>query len=205
MEESVAKGDFRPDLYFRISVVPIFVPPLRDRKGDIPLLAREFLNRFNAEHDANLSLTPSAMQVLTTCQFPGNVRELENCIRRTATLANSDSLVADDFACRQDECLSAVLWRRPADSTEGIVPLPIGRGASYGKTPPPPAAPEPPESGDAPAARPSTDEPEAERRRLVEAMETAGWVQAKAARILGLTARQIGYALRKHSIPVRKF
>jgi len=208
LEESVAKGDFRPDLYFRISVVPIFVPPLRDRKGDIPLLAREFLDRFNAEHDANLSLTPSAMQVLTSCQFPGNVRELENCIRRTATLANSDGLVADDFACRQDECLSAVLWRRPADSTEGIVPLPIGRGTSYGKAPQPPASPPPmeaPESSDAQAATPSLDEPQAERQRLVEAMETAGWVQAKAARILGLTARQIGYALRKHSIPVKKF
>jgi Nif-specific regulatory protein len=64
---------------------------------------------------------------------------------------------------------------------------------------------EPPESSDAQAATPSLDEPQAERQRLVEAMETAGWVQAKAARILGLTARQIGYALRKHSIPVKKF
>jgi len=208
LEESVAKGDFRPDLYFRISVVPIFVPPLRARKGDIPLLAREFLDRFNAEHDAHLSLTASAMQVLTSCHFPGNVRELENCIRRTATLANADGLVADDFACRQDECLSAVLWKKPADSTDGFVPLPIGRGASYGKSPPPSGSHSPPaqpESIDAPAAKAPQNEPETDRERLVEAMETAGWVQAKAARILGLTARQIGYALRKHAIPVKKF
>ena len=208
LEESVANGDFRADLYFRISVVPIFVPPLRARKGDIPLLAREFLDRFNAEHDANLSLTASAMQVLTSCHFPGNVRELENCIRRTATLANADGLVADDFACRQDECLSAVLWRKPADSTDGFVPLPIGRGASYGKSSPPPtphAPPAQPEPTDAPAAKAPQDESETDRERLVEAMETAGWVQAKAARILGLTARQIGYALRKHAIPVKKF
>jgi len=208
LEESVAKGDFRPDLYYRISVVPIFVPPLRARKGDIPLLAREFLDRFNAEHDAHLSLTASAMQVLTSCHFPGNVRELENCIRRTATLANTDGLVADDFACRQDECLSAVLWRKPADSTDGFVPLPIGRGASYAKSSPPPASHSPPaqpEATDAPAAKAPEDESETDRERLVEAMETAGWVQAKAARILGLTARQIGYALRKHAIPVKKF
>ena len=106
LEESVANGDFGADLYFRISVVPIFVPPLRARKGDIPLLAGEFLQRFNAEHDANLSLTASAMQVLTSCHFPGNVRELENCIRRTATLANADGLVADDFrrAARMNVC-----------------------------------------------------------------------------------------------------
>src|SRR5271166_5284682 len=234
LEESVAKGDFRSDLYYRISVVPIFVPPLRDRKGDIPLLAREFLDRFNRENDANLSLTESAMDVLTSCYFPGNVRELENCIRRTATLANSDRLVSGDFACRNDQCLSAVLWRRPADSNDGFVPLPIGRGASYGKSSRPsvvpsrpapldefarrefplaelphaerePAVPEPRHvSSDAAASLP-LDDPQAERERLIEAMETAGWVQAKAARILGLTPRQIGYALRKHEIPVKKF
>src|SRR5271166_4625625 len=225
LEESVAKGDFRSDLYYRISVVPIFIPPLRDRKGDIPVLAREFLDRFNRENEANLSLTESAMDVLTSCYFPGNVRELENCIRRTATLANSERLVSSDFACRNDECLSAVLWKKPADSTDGIVPLPIGRGASYGKTPRPPAAPLRPEpldeqpraesarlppalrvvSTDAAAEQRGADEPETDRERLVEAMETAGWVQAKAARILGLTPRQIGYALRKHAIPVKKF
>ena len=235
LEESVAQGDFRSDLYYRISVVPIFIPPLRERTGDIPLLAREFLNRFNAEHEANHSFTESAMDVLTSCYFPGNVRELENCVRRTATLANADRLVADDFACRQDECLSAVLWKKPAGSTDGFVSLPIGRSASYGKSPRPAASPSrpthhdelaraaadvplpayrsvfpgtaPTQPGpiDAAEAKPPQAEPEADRERLVEAMETAGWVQAKAARILGLTPRQIGYALRKHAIPVKKF
>ena len=225
LEESVAKGDFRSDLYYRISVVPIFIPPLRDRKGDIPLLAREFLDRFNTENEAHLSLTESAMDVLTSCYFPGNVRELENCIRRTATLANSERLVAGDFACRNDECLSAVLWKKPANSTDGFVPLPIGRGASYGKAPRPTVVPPRPPpldeqplaesavlppplrsvSTDAPAPSSAADEPECDRDRLVEAMETAGWVQAKAARILGLTPRQIGYALRKYAIPVKKF
>jgi Nif-specific regulatory protein len=235
LEESVAKGDFRSDLYYRISVVPIFIPPLRERKDDIPMLAREFLNRFNAENETNHSFTASATGVLTSCYFPGNVRELENCIRRTATMANAERLVADDFACRHDECLSAVLWKKPTDSTVGFVSLPIGRPGSYAKAPQPPAAqsrptsvddlarpesdapspvhrsvlpaaaPAPPGSADSGEAIPPPDEPETDRERLVEAMERAGWVQAKAARLLGLTARQIGYALKKHAVPVRKF
>src|ERR1019366_8101754 len=135
LEGSGAKGEFRSDLYYRISVVPIFIPPLRERKDDIPLLAREFLNRFNAENETNHSFTASATGVLTSCYFPGNVRELENCIRRTATLANAARLVADDFACRHDECLSAILWKKPADSTDGYVSLPIGRVTPFSRPP----------------------------------------------------------------------
>jgi Nif-specific regulatory protein len=235
LEESVAKGDFRSDLYYRISVVPIFIPPLRDRKGDIPLLAREFLEPVQRrERRESLSLTESAMDVLTSCYFPGNVRELENCIRRTATLANSDRLVAGDFACRNDECLSAVLWKKPADSNDGFVsaahrPRRLVRQVVPGR-PPSPSRPAPldeqlaraerdvpnrrigalrrsvsADGTDDAAEAPLRTSRRADRERLVEAMETAGWVQAKAARILGLTPRQIGYALRKHAIPVKKF
>jgi Nif-specific regulatory protein len=235
LEEAVAKGHFRSDLYYRVSVVPIFLPPLRERKGDIELLAREFLNRFNAEHAANLSFTDSAMAVLNSCYFPGNIRELENCVRRTATLANGIRIVADDFACRHDECLSAVLWKKPADSLTAHLSLPLGQPGNLRKSVMPRVVCAPPSHGDAnslddtaapsvtsppdscascaghtpavdmPEVDPLEGRPETDRARLVEAMETAGWVQAKAARILGLTARQIGYALRKHAISVKKF
>jgi len=229
LEEAVAKGAFRADLYYRVSVVPIFLPPLRDRNGDIPLLAREFLQRFNAENDTQLTLTESAYSVLTACYFPGNVRELENCVRRTATLAQGQRIVADDFACHHDECLSAMLMNKSGDSTVGCVRLPIPRateGPKPWRTPPMDrdgaaasagadtvlrAAPasgrsavDSAEAGDAIAAGQLLDESN-ERTRLVEAMDTAGWVQAKAARLLGLSARQIGYALRKHGVPVKKF
>ncbi len=231
LEELVAEGKFRADLYYRVSVVPIFLPPLRERRGDIPLLAREFLNRFNAEHGTSLSLTDGALSVLTSCYFPGNVRELENCVRRTATLAHGIRIVADDFACRHDECMSAVLWKKTQGGVPGYVSLPIGSGGVLGKPLVPPTvgastvapteALEPAPSSQVPEAcatcaanataveipesgAASTEEP-TDRERLIEAMETAGWVQAKAARLLGLTARQIGYALRKHGIPVKKF
>jgi Nif-specific regulatory protein len=235
LEELVAKGDFRSDLYYRVSVVPIYLPPLRERKGDIPLLAREFLKRFNAEHEANLSFADSALAVLNSCYFPGNIRELENCVRRTATLANGMRIVADDFACRHDECLSAVLWKKPADSLTAHPFLPLGQPGNFRKSVMPPVVCAPPSHGNAnslddtgapsltsppdscastaglapavdmPEVDPLEGQPETDRARLVEAMETAGWVQAKAARILGLTARQIGYALRKHAISVKKF
>ncbi len=88
LEEAVARNEFRADLYYRISVVPMLMPPLRERRSDIPQLAGEFLRRFNEENDRALSLDASALEVLMGCGFPGNVRELENCVQRTATLAH---------------------------------------------------------------------------------------------------------------------
>ncbi len=215
LEESVAKGDFRSDLYYRVSVVPIFLPPLRDRKEDIPLLAREFLNRFNTEHQANLALTESAMGVLSACYFPGNVRELENCVRRTATLAHGTHIVAQDFACRHDECMSSLLWKNRADLPESFGAPPRSRVRDVSDPVVMPAAPTAPTGcGACPThaatpgegrAEPLDQDPETEGTRLIEAMERVGWVQAKAARLLGLSPRQIGYALRKHGITVKKF
>ncbi|MET0387087.1 MAG: nif-specific transcriptional activator NifA [Polyangiales bacterium] len=223
LEQAVTNGDFRADLYYRISVVPIMLPPLRDRQSDIPLLAREFLQRFNSENGTELELTEPALGVLNSCWFPGNVRELENCVRRTATLAHGTSIVASDFACRNDECLSAMLWNKgPNERPSDFVPLPITRGPSRNNHQlvtlgsgggGHPAAVN--GSANAPASAVneelaaddvlSGDDPRSERERLVDVMESVGWVQAKAARVLGLTPRQVGYALRKHEIPIKKF
>ena len=201
LEEAVSAGEFRADLYYRISVVPIFLPPLRERQTDIPLLAQEFLHRFNSEHSTALELADDALTVLTSCQFPGNVRELENCIRRTATLAGSSTIYAADFACRKDECLSAALWIQPAGGMpSGFVPLPIGR-APRSLLPAPPT----PIGGQYEDGLPPGPDGRSVRERLIDAMESSGWVQAKAARLLGISPRQLGYALRKHEIPIKKF
>ncbi len=224
LEEAVAARQFRADLYYRITVVPIFLPPLRDRQPDIPLLAAEFLNRFNAENGRELTLSASALSVLSGCWFPGNVRELENCVRRTATFARGLRIVADDFACRHDECLSAVLWKltKPPAHATTTVPAPaVGPVASPNPASPGagpvgavvrgPASPRddaaPPGSCPGREGCPvaSSQNEKSERERLIEAMDAAGWVQAKAARLLGLSPRQIGYALRKHDIPIQKF
>jgi Nif-specific regulatory protein len=220
LEEAVSRGDFRADLYYRISVVPILLPPLRSRPEDIPPLAKEFLRRFNHEHGTSLGITSAALDVLKGCCFPGNVRELENCVRRTATLAPGPALVATDFACEHDECLSALLWKGPGRThLPGYVPLPIAPIARHrppdavertnGREPmgrtPVPAAAEADGAPSCPAACPAPDADGQERRRLIEAMEAAGWVQARAARMLGLTPRQIGYALKKLDIAIKKF
>ncbi len=214
LEEAVQKGEFRADLYYRISVVPIFLPPLRERRGDLAPLAGEFLRRFNIEQNVHLTLSESAMDVLNECNFPGNIRELENCVYRTATLARGESIVDKDFSCRNDGCLSSVLWngsREHALHPPSFTPLPI---VSKPVARPVVRAPveEPAPSAPLPTSCPGAEnctvvdvDQRSDRDKLVDAMEQAGWVKAKAARLLGLTPRQIGYALQKHDIPVKKF
>ena len=138
-------------------------------------------------------MTPAAFAMLESCYFPGNVRELENCIRHTATLARSKVLADADFPCQNDGCLSALLWKGVrAENAPG--PAAVDRASPAPSAPPPPPQLAPPPHGH-----------DGDKDRLVEAMEKAGWVQAKAARILGVSPRQVGYALRKHRIALRKF
>ena len=221
LEAAVARGDFRADLYYRINVVPVFLPPLRERPGDIPLLARAFLDRFNRENSRRLSITDKALDLLGKCYFPGNVRELENCVRRTATLSRSDTIRREDFACAHGECLSATLWTGAHHVTadEQLTALQRGEALVPGLRPPlpPTRAPQPePVHGDSPTEGghvcehagsdcPALGHRAGEKERLIDAMEKSGWVQAKAARILGLTPRQIGYALKKHQVALKRF
>jgi Nif-specific regulatory protein len=196
LEEAVAKNEFRADLYYRLNVVPIFLPPLRERQGDIPLLAMYFLKRFNDENGRALTFSEDALQALQRCYFPGNVRELENCVTRSATMCKNAVITGMDLSCKRDTCLSSVLWntKRPAAPPLAHAPAVVE---------PPPVATRPPPSPSPAAPAPDPEPPSedlSERERLVLAMERCGWVQAKAARLLGLTPRQIGYALKKHGI-----
>jgi len=119
LEELVKRGEFRTDLYYRINVAPILAPSLRERKGDLMRLANEFLRRFNAEQKSDMTIAPTAIPVLKRCRFPGNIRELQNCICRAATLAQSNRIDASDLACQNDGCLSAILWKKGAHPVTG--------------------------------------------------------------------------------------
>jgi len=91
LRAAVAARRFREDLFFRLSVFPITVPPLRDRPGDIPLLARYFVDRFCRDMKKSpIALSPAALEQLVSYRWPGNVRELQNCIERAVILAEGD-------------------------------------------------------------------------------------------------------------------
>ncbi|MGF6969272.1 Nif-specific regulatory protein [Paraburkholderia sp. WC7.3g] len=213
LEEAVARNEFRADLYYRLCVVPLLLPPLRERRSDIPLLAVEFLKNFNSENGRTLTFDASAIEVLMNCVFPGNVRELENCVQRTATLAPGPAIVRNDFACCHGQCLSAMLWKSGSDE----IALPPGRVVPVPVKPATPQAEavtsgavavQPVGSERAPLAAGGavlgSDAKMTNRERLIAAMERSGWVQAKAARLLGLTPRQIGYALRKYGVEIKR-
>jgi two-component system response regulator GlrR len=96
LNEMIQKGKFREDLFYRIYVIPIHLPPLRERKEDIPLLAEHFLNRFNKQMKKEVKgFTPGAMQKLIFHHWPGNVRELENMIERTMAMTRDDFITED--------------------------------------------------------------------------------------------------------------
>jgi len=87
LEEEIAKGNFREDLFYRLNVVPFFVPPLRERKQDIPLLAREFLAEFGRQYGRpRIEISTEALEMLQQYHWPGNVRELKNVIERVLIL-----------------------------------------------------------------------------------------------------------------------
>src|SRR4030043_389126 len=89
LNQMIKKGGFREDLYYRINVVPIVIPPLRERKEDIPLLTEHFISKFNAENNKNIKgVTQEALELMMNYDWPGNIRELENLIERVITLTS---------------------------------------------------------------------------------------------------------------------
>lgn len=215
LEQAVIDGSFRADLYYRINVVAIFLPPLRERREDIPYLVELFLSRFNLENQREMKIAPESMQVLLNCYWPGNVRELENCVERTVTMTRSNVVSEIDFPCQHGRCLTKMLHGQSGmlhgqsghniqdtGMHETLVNMPVSHrelatvSTAHGQHPPvmPDAA------GTGHPAPPTT-----ERERLIWALEQCGWVQAKAARLLNISARQMGYALSKYNIEVRKF
>lgn len=101
LEEMVKQGQFREDLFYRLSVVPIHLPPLREREEDIKLLAMQFLAEFCEEnHKEIISISPEAMEILTKYSWPGNVRELKNVIERAVLLETSDTITTEHLPDR---------------------------------------------------------------------------------------------------------
>jgi len=173
LETEVRAGDFREDLYYRLNVMPIFMPSLRDRIEDVPELARFLVHKIAKMQSRELRVTDSALRVLMRHSWPGNVRELENCLERAAVMSEQGIIDRD------------------------VINL---AGLDVGTTDQDLMAPS--------IASPSVDldDPNLdERERVIAALEEAGWVQAKAARLLNMTPRQIAYRIQTLNIRVRQF
>jgi two-component system, NtrC family, response regulator AtoC len=116
LEAAYRAGTFRKDLYFRLNVVTVHLPPLRERRSDIPTLVHHFLNRYAPS--ANLQVTPPAMKSLLQYDWPGNVRELENCIARAVTLGDQQVMDVKDLppAIRTEQPVSSEMTSQDATS-----------------------------------------------------------------------------------------
>lgn len=97
LEEMSEKKLFRKDLFYRLNVIPVFIPPLRERKEDIPLLIGYFTNRFNEMYDMKKGWSSGAINLMVRAEFPGNVRELQNTVERILVLAEGDIIQEKDF------------------------------------------------------------------------------------------------------------
>ena len=106
LEEAVSEGTFREDLYYRLNVVTISLPPLRERRQDIPALVQHFLNR-SGQHR---SITPGALALLCDYHWPGNVRELENAIERALVLAKNGVITESEIELRSRQTLTSTPW-----------------------------------------------------------------------------------------------
>jgi len=167
LESEVEAGRFREDLYYRLNVMPLTLPPLRERMEDIPEIARFLVDKVGTQQGRRLGLTDTALRVLMHHDWPGNVRELENCLERAAVMTEGETIDRDAILLTGiDEKISA------------------SRG---------------------PLQTMNLDDPNLdEREKVIAALEQAGWVQAKAARLLDMTPRQIAYRIQTLNIKVKQ-
>ncbi len=123
LEEAVRQGRFREDLYYRLHVVPIVLPALRERREDIPLLLGHFLRRFNEENGKDLKISSAAMDLVVSYEWPGNVRELENCVERMVVMARREIIAPEDVPL-------PVNLSRPYAAPKTITAAPVPGAAS---------------------------------------------------------------------------
>lgn len=126
LEQLVKEGKFREDLYFRLNVIPILMPPLRERKEDLPLLINHFIEKYCKEmNQKKKTLSPSARRILLEYRYPGNVRELENIIEYSVALSTGDVIKDTDLPINVQEQKPA-LFSSAVDGNGDILQIPIG-------------------------------------------------------------------------------
>jgi len=172
LELDVRSGDFREDLYYRLNVMPIHLPPLRDKLVDLPDLARFLVAKIGKSQHRTLKISEGAIRLLMGHSWPGNIRELENCLERASVMSES-GLIDRDVVMINQQVTPVAQQDTLQVNTPPMTSINDGAG-------------------------------EDERERVIHALEKSGWVQAKAARILGMSPRQIAYRIQTMNIHVRR-
>jgi len=180
LKEAVRQGSFREDLYYRLAVVPIELPPLRDRNEDILPLAQHFIQKYNEENARNVSeqLAPEVLALLESYSWPGNVRELENTIERAVVIAPGDEITKECLRTEISDPKSVVSGHQDGASNAAVSD--IGRGINFYE----------------------------EVRRfeidlIRRALEQTGGHQSRAARLLGMNATTLNSKIKTYNINLR--
>ena len=180
LKEAVRQGSFREDLYYRLAVVPIELPPLRDRREDILPLAQHFIQKYNEENARNVSeqLAPEVLALLEAYSWPGNVRELENTIERAVVIAPGDEITKECLRTEISDPKSVVSGHQDGASNAAVSD--IGRGINFYE----------------------------EVRRfeidlIRRALEQTGGHQSRAARLLGMNATTLNSKIKTYNINLR--
>jgi len=177
LEQALARGEFREDLFYRLNVVEIRIPPLRERREEVEGLARLFLDRFNAQYRRDKQISTPLMASLVAHRWPGNVRELENVVRRIALLPEGELAPATLFrgASANGSGGAQGAQYRAAPTVEGLREI-SRRGAG-----------------------------EAERKALAEVLERVGWNRAEAGRLLKVSYKTLLHKIAEYGLtPPRK-
>ncbi len=173
LKDEVENGRFREDLYYRLNVVPIHIPPLRERIDDIPLLTAHMVEKFGESlNKPRLEVSTEALRFLTTLPWDGNVRELENTIERAAILCSNDRIEPDDVQPDMAAQQNAPAWSNDIDF-ERLVPAGIKLPDLLNGI---------------------------EKQVVSRALENAGHVQARAAEALGITKSLLQYKMKKYGL-----
>jgi len=176
LRDEVEKGDFREDLYYRLNVIHIHLPPLRERVDDIPMLVSYFLEKNSSQLHRNLDISPEALRLLVSLPWEGNVRELENTIERAAILCNNNRIEPEDVQPDSSDMYDAHEWSSSLDLNQFI-----------------------------PKDLPLADIMNGIEEKLVrEALEEANFVQARAAEKLGITKSLLQYKMKKFKLQRKK-
>lgn len=173
LEHEVAQGNFREDLFYRLKVLPIYIPPLRERKDDVVPIAENSVERFNREFKKDIRrLSKEAEEILKNYHWPGNVRQLRNIIEHVMILSEGDTILPEHLPLELRKPLA--LHKEGGDSTSGFIDITV------------------PDDG--------IDLAQLEKEILKKAIEKAGGNQTRAAKMLCITRDVLRYRLQKHNL-----